>query len=705
MSSTALPPNGSSLFASSEGLPGNRWLKLRNALSLSILAFLIVTMAACGSSSSTTPPPPPVVSVSIAPTVVSVPVGQLTQFAASVANSSNQAVTWQVNGVTGGDAAHGMISTGGLYTAPAAIPNPAAVTVTAVSQANTSISASTAVTIAPTAAVSISPSAATLPAGAPLTFTANVNGVPTTAITWQVNGVTGGDATHGMITTSGVYTAPIAPPPTGAVTITAVDQGGNGSSTAPVTIGFSNATLHGPYAFSFSGRNTSGFLSAAGSFTADGKGAITGGLEDVSGQTSVSTNLTFTGTYSIGLDGRGTAVLTVNGSNAATWQIAMANDQHGLMIRFDTATVTASGSIDRQDTTAFNAAALNGNYVLNLSGINSTANLLLQVGALTSNGNGTISSGVLDVNDSGAPSSGLSVTGTYTMATTGRGTLAFTTSGGTQNFALYVVSAKQFKLVETDAGASSSVVGDLNQQAAGPFGNGSLNGGYAFTLGGSTANGPFALGGILTANGTGGFNSASSVFDENDDAVVTPSFTLLSGSYQPDLVNLGRFAATLSVNDDIGRTLQLVLYPQANGGVAIIDMDTSLVASGVAFAQAGGGFGSSNLVGGFALNWNGLLFTTPSSEEDISGQLTGSNSGIIGTLDISTLSSTVGATNPNTAVSGGVPSVGANGRGTVQLSGGGATFSHAVYLVDNNTMLVLDLDNARVLVGVMKRQF
>ena len=163
MSSAALPPNGSSLFASSEGLPGNRWLKLRNALSLSILAFLIVTMAACGSSSSTTPPPPPVVSVSIAPTVVSVPVGQLTQFAASVANSSNQAVTWQVNGVTGGDAAHGMISTGGLYTAPAAIPNPAAVTVTAVSQANTSISASTAVTIAPTAAVSISPSAATLP--------------------------------------------------------------------------------------------------------------------------------------------------------------------------------------------------------------------------------------------------------------------------------------------------------------------------------------------------------------------------------------------------------------------------------------------------------------------------------------------------------------------------------------------------------------
>jgi len=634
---------------------------------------------------------------------VSVPVGQTAQFAASVANSSNQAVTWQVNGVTGGDATHGMISTTGLYTAPATIPNPTAVTVTAVSQANASASASTAVTVGPTATVSISPSAATLPASAPLTFTANVNGVPSTAITWQVNGVTGGDATHGMITTAGVYTAPVNPPAGGAVTITAVDQGGNGSSTAPVTIGFSNASLHGAYAFSFSGSNTSGFLSAAGSFTADGKGGITAGLEDVSGQTSVSTNLTFTGTYSIGLDGRGTAVLTVNGSNAATWQIAMASDQHGLMIRFDTATVTASGSIDRQDTTAFNTAALSGNYVVNLSGIDSTANVLLQVGALASNGSGTISSGVLDVNDSGTPSLGLSLTGTYTVASTGRGTLVLTTSGGTQNFALYVVSAKQFKLVETDAGASSSVVGDLNQQAGGPFGNGSLHGNYVFTMGGSTANGPFALGGILAANGGGLFTSG--VFDENDDATVTSGFTLVSGSYLPDLANPGRFTATLSINDDIGRALQLVLYPEANGGVAMIDTDTSLVASGAAFAQAGGVILPANLVGGFALNWNGLLFSAPSSEEDISGQLTGTNSGTAGTLDISLLSSTAGSTNPNTPVSGGVISIGANGRGTVQLSGGGATFSHAIYLVDNNTMLSLDMDNTRVLVGVMKRQF
>ena len=64
--------------------------------------------------------------------------GQQTQFSAAVANSSNQAVTWQVNGVTGGAAASGTISAAGLYTAPAALPSGNAVTIGAISQASAS---------------------------------------------------------------------------------------------------------------------------------------------------------------------------------------------------------------------------------------------------------------------------------------------------------------------------------------------------------------------------------------------------------------------------------------------------------------------------------------------------------------------------------------------------------------------------------------
>src|SRR5712692_8929580 len=86
----------------------------------------VAALAACGGSSHSSTPPPPAVTVNLSPTATSVPKGQTTQFAASVRGSSNQPVTWKVNGVTGGDAAHGMVSTSGLYTAPASIPNPAA---------------------------------------------------------------------------------------------------------------------------------------------------------------------------------------------------------------------------------------------------------------------------------------------------------------------------------------------------------------------------------------------------------------------------------------------------------------------------------------------------------------------------------------------------------------------------------------------------
>lgn len=68
-------------------------------------------------------------------------VGTTVQFVATVANSGNTAVSWQVNGVAGGSAATGTISTGGLYTAPAALPSPNTVSVTAVSQASSTASA------------------------------------------------------------------------------------------------------------------------------------------------------------------------------------------------------------------------------------------------------------------------------------------------------------------------------------------------------------------------------------------------------------------------------------------------------------------------------------------------------------------------------------------------------------------------------------
>jgi uncharacterized protein (DUF1800 family) len=68
--------------------------------------------------------------------------GSTVTFTATAVYLSNPAVTWQVNGVTGGNGTVGTINTSGLYTPPAAIPTNNNVTVTAVSQATPSVSGS-----------------------------------------------------------------------------------------------------------------------------------------------------------------------------------------------------------------------------------------------------------------------------------------------------------------------------------------------------------------------------------------------------------------------------------------------------------------------------------------------------------------------------------------------------------------------------------
>jgi hypothetical protein len=105
----------------------------------------ILGMFGCSGSSTTQTPVP--VSITISPTSATVVAGSTQQFMATVQNTSNTAVTWQVNGVTGGNATVGTISSAGLYTAPAVVPSPATVTVTAVSQADPTKAASAPVTI------------------------------------------------------------------------------------------------------------------------------------------------------------------------------------------------------------------------------------------------------------------------------------------------------------------------------------------------------------------------------------------------------------------------------------------------------------------------------------------------------------------------------------------------------------------------------
>jgi hypothetical protein len=146
-----------------------------------------------------------------------------------VANTTNTAVTWTVNGVTNGNSTYGIIAGSGLsvtYYAPAAVPTTATFNITATSQADTTKAASVSVTISAGVVVSM-----TTPTGpqnvlvsSTLGFTASVTGTSNTGVTWTVNGITNGNSTYGTISGSGLtvtYNAPAAVPSTATFNVTA----------------------------------------------------------------------------------------------------------------------------------------------------------------------------------------------------------------------------------------------------------------------------------------------------------------------------------------------------------------------------------------------------------------------------------------------------------------------------------------------------
>ena len=192
--------------------------------------------------------------MTVAPATPSVRAGGAQQFVATVTGTSNSAVTWSVNGVAGGNATAGMVSSAGLYTAPQTLPNPNTVTLAATSSADATAKTSTTVTIQnPTPILSdISPS--TVNGGS---FTITITG------SHFVNGaqvlLAGGplsttfvSATQltasGSQTTSGAYNVTVSNPNPGASSSSAINLVVNGSTQASACSGMSvgmGASLNG----------------------------------------------------------------------------------------------------------------------------------------------------------------------------------------------------------------------------------------------------------------------------------------------------------------------------------------------------------------------------------------------------------------------------------------------------------------------------
>jgi hypothetical protein len=228
--------------------PSDTGIPLRRALMILSGLALILSAGSCGGSKSSAVTPP-TSTVTITPKTVTLSRGASRQFSATIAGATDQTVLWKVNGRPGGNASQGLISQGGVYIAPVAVPNPATISVTAVSFADPTKSATATVTIQSGSTVSL----AITGSGAPVTvptygshaFTATVSGTTNTAVTWQVNGVAGGSTMTGTITSQGVFSAPHSVPVSTAanndgqttdVIITAVSQADPSASDSAVVL-------------------------------------------------------------------------------------------------------------------------------------------------------------------------------------------------------------------------------------------------------------------------------------------------------------------------------------------------------------------------------------------------------------------------------------------------------------------------------------
>jgi len=452
--------------------------------------------------------------------------GQSSTITASVPkDTSGAGVTWVFTpqaGVANPGTFTANSVTSATYNAPTSnVPSKFTVTISATSIAFPTESNSITLTIEPTSPLTITTTS--LPDGTVgVAYSAQLQatgGVP--PYTWNLK--SGTLPAPLVVNPNGTITGtPTTPGVSNAFTVQVTDSATPTANTASTTAGQLSITiknvLNGNYAFEFSGFNATGAVVVAGSFTADGVGAITNGVEDVNSIAGPPKNQTFTGTFTIGPDNRGQLAFS-SLSGSPTYDFAIdTTGAHGRLIEFDTSGVRGSGQLELQTASANTCGSntlsgsgpLGANWVIGVSGATKafppgfTAGPIAMVGRFTaevpaSNSvPGNIDTGEVDLqypNNTITRSSTFS--GTFQSTNqTARCTMSLTQTASTMTFSVYPVSSASGLLteafvVETDALSSTSpfvTVGKMVQQVGYPFTNVGVNQFTAPSVGGLSGN-------------------------------------------------------------------------------------------------------------------------------------------------------------------------------------------------------------------------
>jgi hypothetical protein len=342
---------------------------------------------------------------------------------------------------------------------------------------------------------------------------------------------------------------------------------GSGTIDQQTTSAFSNAALAGPFAFSLSGIDGGGLpLAIGGVFTSDASGNLTAGIDDSNDNGFVVTNNPITGSIPVASTGRGTATMNTSlGTLSFAYYVVDAT--HLKVVGINNVSILG-GEAFRQ-TGPFSNASVSGPFAFTIAG----ADLLNGIpfaagGVLTSDGAGNVTTGIEDFNDGGTISTAVPFTGTYTMASTGRGTLTLNTGAGVFTFAIYPSSGGVLAL-ETDNRFLTT--GTALQQQTAAFSAGSFTGIYGMNFTGASSGSELDSIAELTADGV---SKLTGIIDINNSGGITFGQPL-SGTFTPSAN--GRFP--LSLQTPLGA--QNIIVYLANGNRALfVEVDGGLVAAG-----------------------------------------------------------------------------------------------------------------------------
>jgi hypothetical protein len=342
---------------------------------------------------------------------------------------------------------------------------------------------------------------------------------------------------------------------------------GSGTIDQQTTSAFSNAALAGPFGFSLSGIDGGGLpLAIGGVFTSDASGNLTAGIDDSNDNGFVVTNNPITGSIPVASTGRGTATMNTSlGTLSFAYYVVDAT--HLKVVGINNVSILG-GEAFRQ-TGPFSNASVSGPFAFTIAG----ADLLngspfAAGGVLTSDGAGNVTTGIEDFNDGGTISTAVPFTGTYTMASTGRGTLTLNTGAGVFTFAIYPSSGGVLAL-ETDNRFLTT--GTALQQQTAAFSAGSFTGIYGMNFTGASSGSELDSIAELTADGV---SKLTGIIDINNSGGITFGQPL-SGTFTPSAN--GRFP--LSLQTPLGA--QNIIVYLANGNRALfVEVDGGLVAAG-----------------------------------------------------------------------------------------------------------------------------